>query len=276
MTNTTDTYWDVDGVSLQTLAFNIVTLGGDRLAPPPLRGGNVQVPYSPGQRWVPKQVDQRSISLGMWVIGAREDGSVPTTQLARRQFDDNWQKLRKLLWTPLREIVLTKRFYVSGVLKTAQAKAQFRSGLEPMMSGPARAQFTVDLALADPYFYSTEVSTPLSTGSQVVSVEGDDRTRKIKIHVVGPRTNVKIRNDTLGIDVEYHDALLTGDTLDIDVAAFTSSTDPDATAPFNSEGSIRATGDAFWLLLAPGDNTIIVSSDSGSGAVTLTHQAAWL
>lgn len=272
---TTDTYWDVDGTPLQTLAYNIVTLGGDRMMPPGLRGKDLTIPYAPGDVHQKKVVDSRTITLGMWVQGVDTDG-LNTTLGARRQFDANWKTLKHLLWTPRRQVVLTKRFYDGSTLKTASAKAQFGGGMIPVMQGPARATFTVDLVLADPYFYGVEENTTLTTGTQVVSVDGDDVTRAVKFQIRGARKNVKIRNNTLGVQVEYRGDLRVGDEVRIDVKKFTSVTDPVATAEFNSVGSVLHDGDAFWFLLAPGNNSITVSSDTGAGNITMTHQEAWL
>lgn len=276
MTNSTETFWEVDGESLQTYAFNIATLGGDRMAPPPLRGGNLIIPSAQGRKYQKKVVDERTITLGMWVVGALEDGTPPTDQSARRQFDENWRKLVQLLWTPDREFVLTKRFWVDGVLHTASAYGEYSGGLSPTMNGATRAVFTVDITLADPFFLGPVINESLTTGTQTVSVKGDARTKFITLHVDGPRNNVKVRNQTLGIDVEYHADLSSGDDLDIDVNAYTSITDPASTDPFNSIGSIRHTGDVSWLVLAPGDNSIVVSSSSGIGGIIMSYQEAWL
>jgi hypothetical protein len=271
----TPTYWAVDGVSLQTFAFDIETVGGDRLAPPPLRGNDWTVPHAPGDLWIPKQVGARTMSLDMWVVGVNEDGSVPTGSNAQK-FDDNFRKLRQLLWTPRRQFELTKRFYVDGELKTATALAQYSGGINPAMTGRARGGFSVDLKLADPYFYGPEINTNLLTGSQTVTVEGDDSTQAIKIHVDGPRKNLRIYNSTLDVYVEYHADLNTGDSLDIDVRAFSSVTDPATLPSYSSSSDIRHAGDAFWFLLAPGVNTIQVTSDTGIGGIVLTRQEVWL
>lgn len=273
--NTTETYWDIDGTSLQTLAYNIVTLGGDRLMPPGLRGKDLVIPYAPGEVFQDKVVDSRTITLGMWVQGVDVNG-LETTLDARRQFDANWKTLKNLLWTPRKQVTLTKRFYDGSTLKTAAAKAQFAGGMIPLMQGPARATFTVDLSLADPYFYSADVITNLVSGTQSVTVNGDDVTRAVKFQIRGPRKNIKIRNNTLGIQVEYRGDLSAGDEARIDVKKFTSKTDPVATNEYNSTGSILHEGDAFWFLLAPGANSITVTSDTGIGAITMTHQEAWL
>lgn len=275
MSNSTETYWEVDGVSLQTFAFDIETLGGSRLAPPRLRGDDIVIPHAPGELWQPKQVDSRVISLGMWVIGTDEDGFAPTGNLYR-QWDSNFRKLRQLLWTPRRQVTLTKRFYVGDELKTASAKAQFSSGIAPVMQGRARGTFTVDLLLSDPYFYGPEISVTLPNGSTTLEVEGDDVTSNISFHVEGARKNLKVRNSTLNVDFEYHADLNSLDEVDIDVKTFTSTTYPNGMPSYRSSGDIRHTGAPQWLLLEPGDNTLVVSSDTGIGPVTMTYQEAWL
>lgn len=275
MANSTVEYWEVDGVSLQTYAFDITTIGGDRLAPPPLVGDDIVLPGTAGEYWVPKEIGARTITLGMWVIGADEDGFAPTGSNAA-QFDTNFRKLRNLLWNPYRQVTLTKRFYVDGELKTASAQAQFVSGLNPTMNGRARAVFSVDLRLTDPFFYGPEVVTNLTTGSQTVEVEGDARTNNIQLTINGSRVNPKVRNSLLDVDVEYFGSLSSGDSVEIDVKAYTAVVDPATGANFNGIGAIRHSGNNSWLLLEPGDNTIVLSSDSGTGAVVMTHRAAWL
>lgn len=276
MTESTEEFWDVDGETLQTYAYNIVTIGGDRLAPPPLRGGNLLIPARAGTMWMPKVVDTRVITLGMWVVGANTDGSIPEEVTMKAKFDANYRMLRNLLWNPNSEFTLTKRFNVDGHLVQASAQAQFVSGLVPTMNGRTRAAFTVDLQLANPYFYSEPVITTLATGSQFITLDGDAATNRIGIHFNGPRVNPKVRNDTMGVEVEYHATLVSGDQVDVDVDDYTSVTDPNVGLPYNSVGAIRHSGDVSWLLLQPGLNEIEVSSTSGIGSVVLTHQAAWL
>lgn len=276
MVNSTDTYWDIDGVSLNTLAFNIQSWGGDRLAPPTLRGSNLLIPHTPGRVWMPKVVDQRVITLAMWVIGADEDGNRPTSLTQAQQFDDNFRKLRNLLWQPHREFVLTKRFYVNGVLKTASAKAQFSSGLNPSMNGRARGVFTVDVLLADPYFYGTEVSQVLTTGTQSVSVDGDDRTQNIKFTFNGSRSQPKVRNNTLLMDFEYDADINSGGILEVEIQKYKATATPSGGAPMKATGLIRHSGGTPWFSLAPGANSITLSSDSGSGVVTMAYKEAWL
>jgi hypothetical protein len=276
MTNSTEEFWDVDGVSLTTFAYNISSLGGDRLAPPPLRGSNLTVPHSPGRIYQQKMVDQNTITLGMWVIGAQPDGSAPVSGYAKQQFNKNFRMLRRMLFTPNREFTLTKRFYdEDGVLRTASAKAQYGGGLNPTMQGQARAVFTVDLVLADPYFYGTQLSQNLVTGTQNVNVLGDDNTRNIIFTLQGSRNRPKIRNNTLGIEFEYAADLSAGAQAVVDIRGYSSSTTPSGGSAFKSSGSILHSGAAAWFALAPGVNSITVSSTSGTGVITMQYQEAW-
>lgn len=277
MTNSTVEYWDVDGVSLNTFAYNIQTLGGDRLAPPPLRGGNQKVPHSPGTIYMPKVVDSNTLTLGMWAIGTQADGTAPVSGYAKEQFNKNFRMLRRIFWTPDREVTITKRFYdETGVLRTASAKGQFAGGLSPAMNGQARGVFTVDLVLADPFFYGTQQSTSLVTGAQNVSVLGDYATRNVIFTIQGLRVNPKIRNNTLLVDTQLLASLGSGDATVVDVKNYKSTTTPSGGSPFRSTGSIRHTGAAHWFALNPGVNSITVTSDSGIGVITMQWQEAWI
>ena len=73
MTNSTPEYTDVDGVSLQTMVQNLKTWGGSREAPPPVRGSDVAVPYMPGEVWLAKVPDARTITLDGWVVGTERE-----------------------------------------------------------------------------------------------------------------------------------------------------------------------------------------------------------
>lgn len=164
MTNSTQYYWSVDGVSLQTYAYNIETWGGDAQSPPPLRGGDTVIPYAVGETYHRKVPGARTISFGMWVVGANKDGSIPQGGSSRKLFEENWRKLRSLLWNPNRQIELTKRFkdWTTGQMVEATAKAEFAGGLAPTMNGTQRAVFTVQLRLADPFFYGKEKTVSIN------------------------------------------------------------------------------------------------------------------
>lgn len=76
MTNTSTQPLRVDGVRLDTLAYNIETLGG-RLNVPGMRGENVFVPGQHGSLWSPKFYEEGSFAIKMWVQGCDINGAVP-------------------------------------------------------------------------------------------------------------------------------------------------------------------------------------------------------
>lgn len=286
MTTTTDTYMSVDGVPLQTYAYNISSWGGDREAPPTLRGGNIVIPGAPGALFVPKLVDSRIITLGMWVQGCTEDGLIPSSASRREEFERNWRALRKLLWTPRKQITLTKRFrnYGETAITVATGKAQFAGGLNPSMTGTQRAIFTVDLLMADPYFYGPEVTLPTYTTNQQTNtfeVPGDDRTRDISISVAGARVNPKLTltsPDQTVRTMQYTYALGTGDSATVDVRNFTSRTTPATGTAFGSSGLVSASpsDDPNWLGFDPGTNKLKVESSSGVGNVVVKYKPVYL
>lgn len=304
MTNSTETYWAVDGESLQTYAFNISTLGGDRLAPPQVRGEDLRVPYMPGSVFVERVPDARTITLGMWVIGANEDGSIPTDEQGRRTFDRNWRKLRQLLWTPRRQFTLTKRFWLldadlvaGGVdtsamtkdgdwtLFTATALGTYAGGLTPTMNGPMRAIFTVDILLSNPFFYSDEIAIEFSTSEvepdpgpeQTVVILGDDRSYHIEVDFEGPLTSPRIINEsvTQELYVRYATEIPDGEEATVRVHDFTATHYPSGD-PFGSAGFVQHAGDKFWLYLDPGTTNLTLDAQAGTGVATLRYRPAWM
>lgn len=303
MTNSTQTFWDVDGVSLQTLAWNITTLGGDRAAPPGLRGGDEKIPYMPGSRWTPRVVDSRTITLGMWVIGANEDGSAPLSGSRRLEYEQNWRKLRKLLWTPRRQFTLTKRFWLptaeltaggidttslpklgSYALYTARAKGSFAGGLEPTMNGPGRASFTVDIFLSDPYFYGDAIEVPFSTqtgGSnpgpnRTLQVLGDDRTTAVEIDFDGPLTSPRFTNLDAGVDlwVQYGSEIADGESATVKVSDFAARHYLTG-SNYRSSGYVQHAGDRFWFFLEPGETDLKLTKQAGTGVASLRYKPVW-
>lgn len=294
MTTTTDEYWAVDGVSLQTYAYNIQTLGGDRMAPPAPRGSNIDVPYRPGSIWTPRVPGDRTISLGMWVTGANPDGTMPSQDSVRRNFDRNWKTLTRLFAGYRKQFTLTKRFWIptadltaagataqalkvdgSWSLIEASAQASWSSGLSPAMNGPARAAFTVDILLSDPFFYSDEISVTFAAGASVVTTYlGDDRTNHVNVEFRGPSTTPRLRHTAQGQWVQYSAALVSGAVVNVDVDNFSATrTQSGATTPVS--GSIEHTGDRFWYYVEPGRSTAGYSVASGTGTAILKYRPAW-
>ena len=288
--NTTDEYWDIGGTSLQNYAWNITTEGGGRNSTPSLRGDDVTVPFAPGQVFMRKVPDSREITLRMWVQGSQINGQPPTDRRTKQLFEKNLRELRKLIWKPRKEVSLTKRFWVptaeltaGGVstgsltkvgdysLYSATARAQMVGGFEYTMQGNSHATFEVDFKLADPYFYSEELSVSLVGGSRNLTVLGDDRTHAVTLEFVGPRAGITLRNNTLPVEFWYPGSIATGNTVVAKVKDFTATS-----GATNVVGGVRHSGDSFWFPLEPGVNALSYSTTSGSGATTLKYQPVWI
>lgn len=271
MTNWTDEYWDVDGTSLQTLVHNIEVWPGE--APPPLRGDNVVVPHRAGSLWVPKVSDSRTITFAMWVVGEAIPASEGVTARSARQvFEDNWRSLRALLWQPNRQVSLTKRWKPGATVVSASALAQFAGGLEPDSSGPHSAKFTVDMHLADPYFYGSNVNlTGMTVGSHAVSIEGSAASPRYTVKFVGPLTNPSLsvlQGATVLSTVSYAGTIATGTSLEVSFPDFTVA--GAGGSPLNVTANQR-----WWAVLDPAATAFVVGG-SGGGAVNVSYTPAWI
>lgn len=204
---------------------------------------------------------------------------------------ENWRKLLRLLWTPGRQIALTKRWTDEfGDQHTATAMAQYSGGLKPDVgAGGTRLEFSVDLTLADPFFYDAVpqvINVPF--GDQVVhEVLGDFRSRKTFIDVTGdidslqlsaPGNYMKLNNDS------WHEAPNSGMqvSFQVDVERFKAVKRRFNGADFTQEqtwtGKITHRGLAEFFALEPGDAQVIYAGGSTSkpATVAITYYPAWL
>lgn len=277
MVNNTETYWEANGQSLHTFARSIETLSG--LGPPPMRGDNVVVPLYPGAIYVPKTVDSNKLTLALWLRGVdptADQGAVIATKV---QYQKNWNDLIRLLWAAGKQYNLTKRFYdtTSGGVISATALAEYAGGLQPTMIGNKAGKCTVDLTLADPYFYDEFLfSTNLVNGLNTITIPGNAPTLNCLITINGSRNNTTIRNKTNGIEFTTPENLPSGDYVEINPKTYTAKYQPAANAAYDVSPRIIHSGSPQWLQLEPGINTIELVSSSGIGIVSLQARGAWV
>lgn len=301
---TSSVRWFVDGQPLSTFAYNVTTLDGDIEGVPPMRGSNTRVPYAPGDRWNSKVPDSRVLVLGMEVWGATEDGSTRyglQTEEARRLYEKNWKSLRRLFWQPRRQFELTKQWWVltaeleeagyvieSGAetqgdytLYSATAMGQWAGGLSSSNVDFARSRFVVDIELTDPFFYGPEITIPFDTmdsggSTRTFEVLGDWLTTAIEIDLEGPLTSPLFTNTTEPQDLwlRYATVVDDGETANIRVKEFGATHYP-AGLPYKSSGFVSHRGDAFWMYLNPGETTMSLEPQAGTGVAALRYQPAW-
>lgn len=280
MALTTDVYWDINGIPLQTMAYNISTWGGDLQAPPPLRGGDLTIPYKPGEVFQTRRPSGRSLTFNMWAIGADSDGNIPTDATMRSMFEFNFKKLRNLFWNQGKQFTITKRWkdYGSNTVQTASARGVFAGGMAPSMNGALRATFTAEVYLSDPFFYGPEQTITLPTGQNSIvnaTILGDYETTAVTILFNGPRNNMRLTNNSEGIYVNSTLDLSTGQTMLIDVNAWTAIKNP-GVADTNVIGSITSFGHEFWFVLRPGTQNLASSSGTGNGSVVVKYKPRWV
>lgn len=278
MSNTTDTYWEVNGVSLQTYAFNITTWGGDLQAPPPLRGEDQKIPFRPGVLLQPRIPDSMTRTFNMWVIGADEDGNIVPSR--RAEFERNYKKIRALFWNGGEPVTIKKRWrdYGSSVIREAVGTAIFADGLAPAMQGSQRATFSVAMFFADPFFYGDEETIPfnaVATATTTATILGDYETTDISLEFSGARNNMRLTNVTRGIWLNVQRDLASGSKIVVDVDDWTAVQNPTGT-PVNVIRYVTHFGHKFWMSLKPGSQQLRISSTSGAGAATLKYRPRWI
>lgn len=285
MSNNSPEFWSIDGISLHQFGWSVATLGGSRFALPELKGGNIEVAYRPGKKHRHNKLpDERVTSLIMWMTGTDPaTGLLPEDDNARVQWNNNWNALRRLVWKPNgTQVTLTRRWELTDpitelpVVVVASAQAQIFNTMEPEMQGRARSTFSIDLVLADPYFYGDEVEEviPLSTPT-TVNNPGDDIASfyGMQVDFVGSLTNPILVNSSTSPDIDLRlisTTIGSGSTVTLDMNTYT--IDPVA-VPL---GNVRRTGARAWFGLFPGDNVITLTASGGSGHAVVRYRPVYV
>lgn len=278
METSTSEFWDVDGVPLNTYCWAIKSFGGSRKGLPPLRGDNKILPNREGRSFRPKKADSRVITLAMWLTGSDPDTGVPSTYNQIVQWNDNFDYLKRLFWTPDREITLTRREWSNAAdpqLVVASSKAQIAGNMEPTMTGRSRADFAVDLLLADPFFYGGEIEKTIAANTTVaVYNPGDSKTANMPFSIdwIGNLVNPKLTNLTNGSWMQINTLVPLDTEVQTDIKKYKAVRSTDL-ASMNT--AISHSGARQWISLEPGANQLILTA-TGSGAVVLRFQPAYV
>jgi hypothetical protein len=300
-TPTTTEYWSFNGSTLNSQWWNITTFGGSRQDLPLLRGQNYAIAYRAGQMWRQKMFDQRTVSLAMWTAGINQTTGIPSANQPL-DFTTNFYQMRRLFTQQgvggslLGSLTRRWQEYVNGVstLVTATALAEIAGNMSPTMSGRTRADFTVDLLLADPYFYGPAVTAgPIVLGTPYVLTNYGDAVIgygqaqgnggvPFKITLVGPLTNPTLTNVAAGVSWTLNTTIPSGTTVTLDVLAYTAFDQ----AGNSYLGNMTHKGARPWMVLMPttatnptGSQTLILTSTGAgdSGSVTsLVFQPGYL
>jgi hypothetical protein len=297
---TTPEYWTYNGTVLNTPWWNVTTWGGSRQELPLLRGQNDTVAYRAGQMWNQKQFDQRTVSMTFWTAGINQNTGQPSSDQSL-DFTSNFYQLRRIF---AKQVVggsqlgqLTRRWYEyvdgSPTWLTATALAEVAGNMSPTMSGRTRADFTVDLLLADPFFYSAQTSQLIQyNGASVLYNPGDAVTgygqsqdnggQEFLLVFTGPLFNFTLRNETAGVSVTVSTEIAAGHTLTLDVMRYAAATD----ANVSVQGSVTHSGARPWMVLLGADPehnpggaqtfTLTSEGQEDSGTCTITWSPGYL
>lgn len=142
----------VDGVVLNTMAYNISTRTG-RYSGPDVRTKNVPIPGRHGSlRIRNKKFQEGLFTMSMWVRGALPDGSIPSQKIQNRLFMENVDLLMQ---------VFTRR---TGLLDVQQV----------MPDGSVRQCFAEVLAIIDPQSTSANPMAKFNVAMTIPSVFWQD------------------------------------------------------------------------------------------------------
>lgn len=274
MSNSTDVYWDVDGTSLHQYAWSVATLGGDRNALPPMKGEDATFAYLEGQAWRAKTADARTMSLAMWILPRDVATDALSTDM-RGRYTTNLRTLKMLFWKPRQQIALTRRWQEFGAGVTAATALAQVTGMEPTMTGPYRADLSVDLLLADPYFYTAQQTQSCAYGvGQAITNSGDDQTTGYGCEVVfnGPLTNPQLTNQQ-GVWLRLGTTVSGGDSITCNLYNNTAIRTSDGA---NMIGTVTHSGSRRWMVLQRGGNVLTLTGSSGSGTATMKWRAPYV
>jgi hypothetical protein len=264
--------WAIDGVALLSLASDVQRI--DTNLAPPLRGEDRQYAFRPGAEYRPRVTDSRSITLGLWLIG--QDGTGATVADYMANYAAAERTLKRLLRPDGGGQFEISRTWTDDLgTHTATGHGIAPGGIERNRAGRHAGRVTVDIGMADPFFYGTPVVVPLAVGVDTpVENLGDEATAAAVVTFDGPLSNPTLTNSTLTPDVwvKAGTDLADGDSLSLDVQRTSIVRASDSA---NLIGSLTHSGARAWFALGRGTNTVTLSADGGAGTAALTFQPVY-
>lgn len=291
MTLTTPETLSVNGVILNTLAYNIESLTG-RLKVPKFRTGNLEVAGRHGSiRSRQKKYEQNQLILPMWVRGCDVDGYVPSSGSKRIEFFKNLDTLTRTFSSfgtagllDIRHTLPdgTVRQCFGEVVESIDFSTQGRNPL---------GKFSVALDIPDPFWQDVTgvapvVSTPTSPtlGTLTTLAGGTAPIEDATFTLTGPMTNPKVEayynNAPLPVPVwfQYLGAIGAGQSLTVNCSAFTL-VGSGFTANYNI---FSHSGSARWMSLIPGPAAagpqinLVASALTGASSITVSAKRKYL
>ncbi len=266
--------WLFEGFELQTKAYNVDRGASAGIGLPPRRGENLSVPFLDGRRHVDKHFDQRVITLNMWVRGVDPQTGIPPAarEQERQLLHDHIDTLNQLFGSRTAPGAL-RLVFPDGSIR--QAQAEVVDALHFVRDNSRFARFSVDLLLADPFFYAIQQtvdlrSVPASPTNWTHTNAGTARVKKAIITLAGPLSEPKVECITTGTWVQFLGDVGPAESVVLDCETFMATKGASSVI-----GSVRHDGDACWLVLAPGDNDMRVTAAGVGGSCEIRYYAPY-
>lgn len=290
MTNTSDRPLAVDGVRLDTLAWNVSKINRAMAG---RRSADVQVPGLDGSlASLNDNLDSLVFGLEMFVMGTDADGAVPAAG-RRDTFRANLDELVHLFGTRHRLLEVTEQVSATA---SRRCLAKVVDSITPdTAENGSSGQFTVSLQVPAGVWEDTAtsdwVSAPIVSGTpqEVTTLQGaTERITDAILLVAGPITNPKITDPATGAYVQLTAALAAGEFWRVNVGTWSTrrgtvlglgsadTTGTDAQAITTYGGTLNQSA---FLPLVPARDTgarrvkVTVTGTATSGATSLSVRA---
>jgi len=273
----------VDGTSLMTYAYAISSITGTQRLPPKV-GDNIRIPYRHGEIWKPKTYDQNVITLGMWVRGYDVNNNIPAWG-EKAQFNSNLRTLKRLFAPVGRQLQLQRRVLFNTGYEVHTGQGEAASQMDAQGVSRTLCTFSIDLRMADPWWYGTQVTTPgITSAGATIFNPGDVDATSLVIRFNGPLNQAMLTNTSItggygpggNVLVIVAENIAAGHWVQLDCAAFTAVDDTGA----SQLATIAHQGTQRWMVLQPGNNIFTLGNwlggAVGAGNVTITYAPPYI
>ena len=252
--------WSFNGFSLSSRGKWDVESAIEGIGIPKFRGNDLRVPFQHGNRWIKKRFDSRKVVLSMWIKGTD-----------RADLDNNIDAFLTAIGKPgLHTLSRTLR---SG--ETRLAQAEVCTEIQFVRKNPGYAKFALELELPDPFFYGTEKTADVRTGSISPIIwthvnAGSAPATAMVITLGGPLSNPILRNRNNGIWIQYVGTIASGQAVVLDTKHFACMQGED-----NMISIVKHGGDAYWMILDAGENSLELETETIGGSIMIQYYPAF-
>lgn len=263
--------WTFGGLDLSTFANIVMDRPDSADVMPAFRGQDVPRSGMPGATWLAKPRDVRKVSIALQILSTTASGG--TGSGAAQQARVNLDALYAVLALPGQQALV--RTMPDATTRQALAQGTVSAVTDGSGNGETLA-LMVDFLMTDPWWYGATVAPGATTinaspKSLTLTDPGTILTNRLLLDIVGPITNPRVTNSTTNTWVEVDQVVGSGIHLLIDCYAFTA-----LLAGVDVTGSLSHAGDVPYLTVAPGANTLVVTSPSPGGTLTPTLIPAYI